>query len=107
MLPSLSLVQLPVIVEVKNAEFHWHNCEDFDFWNLLNALPNTNKLYEVRDNKFIFCDANDFSVLILAPDENIYFLPVTTTVGTFKKIINIEKIKTLQKTKRGKLTYFQ
>ena len=109
MLPPSTPDSTPVIVGVKTALFNWYENGDIELWNLLNDATDDTKLYEVRSDKIVLCDKGDSSVPLLAADGNVYFIPVTTTVGIFKKIVDSEKIKTLRLKKHrlnGVLTSF-
>ena len=106
MIPPTVPDQYPVIVGVKKVSFDWIDCGDCDFWHLLVDSPYESKLYEVRNDRFVFCEVNDLFVPVLAPDKGIYLVPVTTDVGIFKKIVDATKFKSLQKIKQGHITSF-
>ena len=107
MLPPSIPNQMPVLVGVRRALFNWYENGDIELWNMLNAMPDNAKLYEVRNDILVLCDENGRFVPLLAADGNVYCVPVTTTVGMLKDIIDAEKIKELQQTTNGRVTYFK
>ena len=106
MIPSPKSGEQPTIVGVKKAQFHWYDNKDILLLELINTQPPDKKLYEVVSGDITLCNLNDSSVLVLASDGEIYYLPITTTVDIFKKLFDNHSIKMLNQTKKGKLTYF-
>jgi hypothetical protein len=98
--------KLPVIIGVKKVTFSWIENYDTEFFSILSTLTPNQRLYDISNDIITLCDSTDAYVLVLAPDEEIYFIPTSTTIATFKNVIDENGIKKLKKKKKGILTYF-
>jgi hypothetical protein len=105
LIPSSEPTRQPTVVMVRRANFCWTENGDACLLKLISEADENKKLYEISSAEISLCDIDD-KVVILAPDGEIYFLPPSTNVETFKKIIDANKIKTLNKKRKGALTYF-
>jgi hypothetical protein len=105
LIPSSEPTKQPTVVMVRRANFCWIEDGDACLSKLISEMDANKKLYDITSAEISLCNIDD-KVVILAPDGEIYFLPTSTSVDTFKKIIDTDKIKRLNKKRKGIFTYF-
>ena len=91
--PSSPTKLYPIFVGVSFSQYNWmYEDGDWALWHLLNEMPDNSKLTELRNEQFVLCEAVDKVITVSTSEGEVLDIPVTTTIGEFKRIIGIERI---------------